>query len=140
MTRAKIDGVWQTAEPISILVVNRPPMAGWRLVPMQAAAAGKPDPIPDPMAPNPMARPAENTAHTETKLVDEKLEKSRIMAITKAKMEADSAMACPTSMDLNISPVLAGLREMARLASAAVYPSPMAAPMAPFIWKLVFCK
>jgi hypothetical protein len=31
-------------------------------------------------------------------------ENSRIMATTRAKMEADSATACPTSMFLNISP------------------------------------
>ena len=45
-----------------------------------------------------------------------KFENNRIMAITSAKIEADSAIACPTSIDLKISPVALGLREMAKLA------------------------
>ena len=56
---------------------------------------------------------------------------SSIMAMTKAKIEEDSAMACPTSMALKISPDNFVLRDMASLAQAAVCPSPMAAPMAP---------
>ena len=39
-TNAKIDGVWHTAEPISMLVVKRPVMAGCRDIPVQAAPAG----------------------------------------------------------------------------------------------------
>jgi hypothetical protein len=60
-----------------------------------------------------------------------KLVNSSIMAMTSAKIEADSAMACPTSMDLKISPDNLGFRPMASLAHAAVNPSPIAAPMAP---------
>jgi hypothetical protein len=39
-TSAKIDGVWHTAEPISIFVNKRPVMAGCRDIPVQAAPAG----------------------------------------------------------------------------------------------------
>ena len=46
-------------------------------------------------------------------------------------MPADSATACPISMVLMSVPELSGFSEIAELACAAVYPSPMAAPMAP---------
>jgi len=114
-----------------MLVVRRLLMAGWRTMAVQAAAAGKPPPIPDPMAPRPMQRPADKSAQAVNREALANPTKSKISATTSAKIEADSAMACPTSMFLNTSPDIAGLREMARLASAAVCPSPMAAPMAP---------
>jgi len=86
------------------LVVRRPVIAGCRDIPVQAAAAGNPDPIPDPMAPNPMDNPAPMIADAVTRDVELKLENSRIIAMTRAKIEADSAIACPTSMVLNKSP------------------------------------
>jgi hypothetical protein len=55
---------------------------------------------------------------------------SRI-AITSEKMDADSEIACPTNMFLMMTPAWSGLRAMASDAWLAVYPSPVAAPMAP---------
>ena len=45
-TSAKIAGVWHTAEPISIFVVNRPLTAGCRAIPAQQDPAGYPAPSP----------------------------------------------------------------------------------------------
>ncbi len=39
-TREKMAGVWQTADPMSMLVVRRWAAAGWREIPRQAWAAG----------------------------------------------------------------------------------------------------
>ena len=47
-TMAKMAGVWQTAEPMSMLVVSRPLTAGWRDIPQQACPPGSPEPTPDP--------------------------------------------------------------------------------------------
>jgi hypothetical protein len=78
-----------------------------------------------------MASPAENTADTVTHDTAENFVNSNIIAITRAKIDADSAMACPISMDLKISPAIFLFLDMAKLASAAVCPSPIAAPIAP---------
>ena len=64
--------------------------------------------------------PAPMSADAVTRDVELKLENSRIIAITRAKIEADSAIACPTSMVLNKSPAPWGLRDSASLAWAAV--------------------
>jgi hypothetical protein len=40
ITREKVAGVWQTADPMIMLVFRRLIMAGWRAIPVQAAAAG----------------------------------------------------------------------------------------------------
>ena len=129
-TNEKIAGVWHTAEPMSIFVVNRPLMAGCRAMPVQQDPAGYPAPTPAPMAPSPIDNPAPNKTGT-VKTCAGNFVNSSIMAMTNAKMEEDSAMACPTSMALKISPENFGLRDMASLAHAAVCPSPIAAPMAP---------
>ena len=130
-TIEKIAGVWHTAEPMSILVVSWEVTAGCRAIPKQAAPAGEPDPIPDPIAPNPMLTPAPRRAAADKSVGFGTSRKSKRIAITRAKMEADSATAWPTSMFLKISPDILGLRATAMLAMAAVLPSPIAAPMAP---------
>jgi len=60
-TIEKIAGVWHTAEPISIFVIRLPDTEGCLDIPLQDSPAGKPDPTPDPIAPNPMLSPAPKT-------------------------------------------------------------------------------
>ena len=131
MTIEKMAGVWQTADPMSMLVVSRPETVGCMEIPRQALPPGYPEPMPEPTAPRPMERPAPSRAAAFTKLVPEVSRKMRRIAMTKAKMPADSAIACPTSMFLMISPDFLGSLDMLWFARPAVNPSPRAAPIAP---------
>jgi hypothetical protein len=75
--------------------------------------------------------PAPNRAEAFKRVGTGTSRKRSRIAITRANIEADSATACPTSIFLKISAEILGLRETAALACAAVYPSPIAAPIAP---------
>ena len=89
----KIAGVWQTAEPMSMLVVKRVATAGCRDMPRQHWPPGNPEPTPEPKAPKPMLRPAPNKAAAFKGLVLGIFIKSSKIEITRANMDADSATA-----------------------------------------------
>ena len=76
--------------------------------------------MPEPIAPSPMDKPAPRIPQTVVKEPVPKSVNSKMMAITRAKIEEDSAIAWPTSMVFMMSPEIFTFRDMAELAIAAV--------------------
>jgi hypothetical protein len=89
---------------------------GCRTNPKQASPAGNPEPAPDPIAPKPIQIPAEKSAKpVMIDGLDIDINRMRT-AITRAKIDEDSAIACPISIDFNTSPDIFGDRDIAAFA------------------------